>query len=243
MTEEELLALKFGNGTVADNIQRAVDAGHLVREQDGRLRLTSVPSSRTNWVIISHGPSLDCQFKARFLFPHVYAEAAVPFGCSGCYKVKVAPRTLRELVAVWGVGKRIECYSKWGVDLDNPYSGDIYAGYFYTVGLEGARATYRVVREIIDAHPLLGPGVAMSIKRGCSEYEAALGPSDRYSFAPELEELEAYLRTRFHKATLEGVPPLPMAHWIDVAFRIGDETYLDFTHGKRLRPKTVAYEP
>jgi hypothetical protein len=243
MKEEELLALRFGDGTVAENIQRAVETGHLVRDDDGALRLARPPQTARSWTKVRHGPSLDCKFKMSFMFTHVYQKSVVPYGCSVCYKVKVAPRTLRELVAAWGVGKGIECYSKWGVDLNNPYSQDIYAGYFYAGTLDGARATYRVARELIDAHPLLGPDVPMSIKRGCSEYEAELGPSDRYSFAPEQGELETYLRRQFRKSEDAGLPSVPLAYWIDIAFRIGDDTYLDFTQGKRLRPKMVAYEP
>jgi len=242
MTEEELLALKFGDGTVAENIDRALEAGHLVRDQDGGLRLAAPPQSDRLWTKVRHRPTLDCKFKFSFLFQQVYRKTAVPFGCSACYKVKVAPRSLRELVAAWGVGKGIECYSKWGVDLNNRFSQNVYAGYFYATGLEEARVIHRVAREIIDAHPLLGPEVPMSIKRGCSEYEAALGPSDQYSFAPELEELEVYLRARFRRSKREDRPP-PLYHWVDLAFRIGDDTYLDFTQGRRLRPKLLAYDP
>lgn len=242
MTENELLALKFGGRTVAENIQRAVDAGYLVRKADSRIALPVGPP-QVNWAYVRKTPRLDCQYFIRFLFPHVYVKSAVPQGCSACYKVKIAPRTLRELVAAWGIGKKIECTSKWGVDLGNSHSQNIYAGYFFTAGLEGARAIYRVVRETVDAHPLLGPNIDMSIKRGCSEYEAALGPSDQYTFAPELTALEAYLRKQFHDSKGEGLRPVPMAHWLDVAFRVGDDTYLDFTQGRRLRPKTVTYQP
>lgn len=242
-TPEELLALSFGGATVTENIQRALDAGDLVREADGRLRLAQEPGPTPEWARVSHGPALDCTFKGQFLFQHVYAKAAVPHGCSACYKVKVVPRTLRQLVAAWGIGKSIECRSKWGVDLANVYSQNVYAGYLYVAGLDDARAMYRVMRDIINSHPLLGSDVAISIKRGCSEFEAALGPSDQYSFAPELEDLEAQLRKKFRSNHFRGLPPVPLAHWIDVAFRIGDDTYLDFTQGKRLRPKTVAYDP
>ena len=240
---EELLAMRFGGVTVAENLERAVEAGDLIEDTDGGLRLPGPRRTNANWARVNKGLTLECEFLIRFLFPNVYAKSAVPMGCSACYKVKVVPRTLRELVAAWGVGKGIECRSKWGVDLDNPYSQNVYAGYFYVAGLESARAIYRVVREILDRHPSLGPEVGMSIKRGCSEYEAALGPSDRYTFAPELAELEAFLKTRYRTSKSNELPPAPMAHWIDTAFRIGDETYLDFTQGKRLRPKTVAYEP
>lgn len=240
---EELLALRIGNATVAENIRRAVEAGYLVEEENGGLRLAEPRQHRRKWASIAHGPPLGCGFLLHFLFHRAYDRAAVPQGCGACYKVKVVPRTLRELVAAWGIGKRIECRSKWGVDIDNPFSQNIYAGYFYTAGLDMARAIYKVARAAIDNDPLLGPDIAMSIKRGCSEYEAALGPSDHYQFAPELAELEDYLKTRFREIKASGPPPLPLAYWIETAFRTGDDTYLDFTGGKRLRPKTVAYDP
>jgi hypothetical protein len=167
----------------------------------------------------------------------------VPHGCRACYKVKVAPRTLRELVAAWQIGQRIECRSKWGIDFYNPHSQDVYAGYFYTTGLEGARAVCKVVREAFDAEPKIGADIPMTIKSGCSEYEAAVGPSDRYEFTPEMAELEAYLKCRFHDRKRVDQGNIALAYWIDTAFRMGDDTYLDFTGGKRLRPATVTYDP
>jgi hypothetical protein len=241
-TPEQLLALRIGGATVAENLQRAVESGQVIRHEDGTFELPAQPRA-DNWKTVDYGPPLGCKFLIRFLFRQAYAESAVPLGCSACYKVKVVPRTLRELVAAWEIGKRIECQSKWGVDLGNPYSQNIYAGYFYTTGLDGARVIFKIVREAIDADAKLGPGVAMTIKRGCSEYEAKLGPSDRYEFAPELAELESYLRSRLRKSQVASPPTLPVAHWIDTAYRIGDDTYLDFTGGKRLRPKTVTYDP
>ena len=83
----------------------------------------------------------------------------------------------------------------------------------------------------------------MNIKRGCSEYEAVLGPSDSYEFAPELTQLEAYLKSRYRGREEAPRASIPMARWIDVAFRTVDDTYLDFTGGKRLRPKSMTYDP
>lgn len=240
---EDLLALRVGDATVADNIRRAVEAGDLIEEADGTLRFAEPLPRSANWATVANGSPMGCGFLMQFLFRHAYAESAVPQGCSGCYKVKVVPRTLRELVAAWGIAKRIACSSKWGVDLGNAYSQNVYAGYFYTAGLDAARAVYGVVRHAIDDDPKLGPDIQMSIKRGCSEYEAKLGPSDRYTFAPELREVESYLKTRFRHTRREGLRPVPMAHWIETAFRIGDDTYLDFTNGKRLKPRMVSYEP
>jgi hypothetical protein len=240
---EELLATRVGATSVGENLHRAIESGRLIENADGTLQVAADPRRELNWMYVSHGPSLGCGFLMGFMFHHAYAEAAVPNGCSGCYKVKVVLRTLRELVAAWELAKRTPCKSKWGTDLNNAYSQNIYAGYFYVSGLDGARALFKVVREAIDRDPKLGPDIPMTIKRGCSEYEGKLGPSDRYAFTPEMAAVEAHLKTRFRERKADYHASTVAAHWIETAFRLGDDTYLDFTGGKRLRRKTVAYDP
>ncbi len=192
---------------------------------------------------VHNGPRMDCMFLLVFMFGNAYGRSAVPHGCGECYKVKVAPRTMRELVAAWQIAKRIECRSKWGIDFYNPNSQDVYAGYFYTVGLDAARTIFKVVREAFREDLKIGSDIPMTIKRGCSEYEAAVGPSDHYEFTPEMEKLEAYLRARYRERNGVDRLDIALAYWIDIAFRMGDDTYLDFTGGKRLRPKMVTYDP
>jgi len=58
-----------------------------------------------------------------------------------------------------------------------------------------------------------------------------------------LKELEDYLKGRFRENKVNQEPSLPLMYWIEVAFRIGDDTYLNFTGGQRLRPKSVTYDP
>lgn len=242
-TPDELLALTMGGATVAGHLKRAIETGALSEEADGTLRLRPEREKPANWATVANGPQLGCKFLLDFLFRNVYARSAVPHGCSACYKVKAAPRTLRELVAAWEAAKHIECRSKWGIDLDNRYSQNVYAGYFFATGLDGARAIYKQARAAFDAEANLGPDVPLSIKRGCSEYEAILGPSDRYEFAPELAALETYLKSRFRTPRSPNQGVAVLANWIDFAFRIGDDTYLDFTEGKRLRPVDLSYDP
>jgi hypothetical protein len=242
-TPDELMTLKVGERNVAENLRHAIETGRLVEAEDGTLTLTGDPKRNDNWVYVSRGPALGCGFLMDFMFHHAYAESAVPVGCSGCYKVKVVTRTLRELVAAWEIARRVNCRSKWGTDLNNPYSQSVYAGYFYVTGLDAARALFKVVRQAFDKNPKLGPAIQMTIKRGCSEYEALLGPSDRYEFTPEMAALEADLNTRFRPRKAEHQPSMVVAHWIETAFRMGDDTYLDFTGGNRLRKKTMTYDP
>jgi len=240
---EELMALRPGGTSVAENIRRSIQSGRLVENSDGTFELAGNQKQKVHWMYVDNGPPLGCGFLMYFMFHHAYAEAAVPDGCSACYKVKVVPRTLRELVAAWEIAKHIECRSKWGIDLDNPFSQNTYAGYFYVTGLEAARALFKVVRETFAADPKLGPDMVITIKRGCSEYEAAVGPSDRYAFTTEMAELEAYLKTRFRERKAVYYGSTVAARWIETAFRLGDDTYLDFTGGKRLRKKTMTYDP
>jgi hypothetical protein len=240
---QELLAVSAGATSVGANLRRAIESGRLIENADGTLALATNPGQSVSWMYVANGPPLGCGFLIDFMFRHAYAETAVPDGCSGCYKVKVVPRTLRELVAAWQTAKGIACRSKWGTDLNNPYSQNVYAGYFYTNGLDAARALLKLAREAFGDDPKIDPDIAMTIKRGCSEYEAKLGPSDRYRFTPEMAAVEALLKSRFRERKAERYPSMVAAHWIETAFRIGDDTYLDFTGGKRLRRKTVAYDP
>lgn len=243
-TPDELMSLRFGEATVADNLKRAIASGKLIERVDGSLEIAGGPDdNRKYWMTVMNGPPLGCGFLMQVMFEGAYARSAVPHGCSACYKVKIAPRTLRQLVAAWQIGKQTGCLSKWGIDLYDRYSQNVYAGYFYTAGLDAARALFKVVREAVDADPKLGPDVSMIIKRGCSEYEAAIGPSDRYAFTPEMAELETYLKSKFRAKQNPKLLNVPLAYWIDIAFRMGDDTYLDFTGGRRLRPKMMTYDP
>ena len=244
MSQDEVTALRFGGATVADNLRTAIESGGLIENSDGTLELASRPTDANNWILVRHAPPLGCDFLFGVMFRHAYAKSAVPHGCRSCYKVKVVPKTVRQLMAAWEIGRDIAWTSKWGIDLENPHSQDIYAGFFYAAGLDAARAVYKVAREAFDADPRLGPALRMIIKRGCSEYEARVGPSDRWEFTSEMAAAEDRLRTRFRAQERKYAPPgNTVLRWIEFAFRSGDETYLDFTQGRRLRPASVTYDP
>jgi hypothetical protein len=245
VNEEDILTFKLGDTTIGENLRAAVESGVVRRRPDGTFELQERGGNLFVRIRPEHLASLGCGFLNLFMFEQVYAKAAAPVGCEACYKIKVAPRTLRELVAGYETATRTPCMSKWGVELFNPHSQAIYAGYFYFTGLEAARAQFPVIRKMVDEHPKLGPEVPMIIKRGCTNYEVALGPSDKYSFRPELREVEAYFKSRFRPAepSPKTLAEVLYGQWTPFAFRIGDDTYLDFTGGKPLYPKPVTYAP
>jgi len=239
-------SIEIGGQTVAARLDAAIAAGRVVRRPDGKFELRR--SSKRQYIGNrgEFGPS--CTFLNDFMFTQVYGGKAVPIGCRDCYKIKVTSDTLRELMAVKDIAQDYPCSSKSGSEVDKPNTQSLYASYFYFLGLDKARATFRKLRDAIDTHPKLGRAVKMVIKRGCTNYEHACGPSDRYTFDPKLTEIEAYFQTRFVRRQPDEPrkqvrDAMTLMHLVRTAYRIGDDTYKDFTGGKTLFPPTVSYAP
>jgi hypothetical protein len=253
MTEgAPLSAVIAGGRTISENLDRAVASGAVIEHPDGRYELAEWASGKPPVLDLfmrplSRATSLPCAFLNRFLFRYAYAQATVPLGCAACYKVKVVSRSLRQLMAVKDLAEALPYPTKSGAEVDNPENSHPYGTYLYLDGLDQARAVYRTLREQIDTHRQLGPDVQMLIKRGCTNYERKCGPSDQYSFDPALEAVEAELSKRFIRPVQTLPPkfrnPFKLIEIIKIAYRIGDETYKDFTQGKNLVPPTVAYPP
>lgn len=241
------LTLIVANRSVADSLSEAVAVGALRPQDDGTWLRPSIDGTPSDWVRESRDASRNCRFYMGVMFNHVYRKRQVPAGCATCFKVKVVPRSLRELVALRDVSHALPYTYKCGLDSAATYTSGLYGGYFYLHGLDAARTAYGVIRAAVDGHPKLGGDVCVFIKRGCTEYEVHCGPSDRFTFQPEQTDLEAALLSRIK---LEPSPPgtrirvqQTLAHWIREAYRLGDDSYLDFTGGRRLYPSVVRYAP
>lgn len=242
-TPDEILALKVGAHSVAEALHRAIQSGAVCEDENGKLSLAQ-RARRQDFAFIDNGPVMRCGFLNNFLFDQIYQKQAVPKGCESCFKVKVLPRTLRELVALYEAALDIPYRSKWGVDFFNPHSQNIYAGYFFVDGLEAARALLAHLREAVAGKARIDEEVPILIKRGCSNYEVVLGPSESYSFAPELQAIESYLQTRWRQKEVarKNMAEILYAVWVPFAYQMGDDSYLDFTGGRPLHPKTQTYD-
>jgi hypothetical protein len=248
------LSLRVGGKSVGAHLDAAIERGDVLRRDDGSLSLGRAASDRRDAVrrkggFIGRAGANErfCGFLNGFLFNQAYDAAQVPAACRSCFKVKISTRSLRALMAAKEIAEATDYTTKSGSQVDDPTNSDIYGTYVYVDGLEEARATHRRLREAVDAHDHLGPAVTMTIKRGCTNYERACGPSDQYAFGPGLEAVETYLATRFRDETAprmvpkEAVASLRMLQLIRTAYRIGDETYKDFTDGKALFAPLVSY--
>ena len=245
---DELLQFKAGKKTVEENLRRALESGRLKQTEDGHYYLPQEAEGVSPWIHVSKGPSLDCEFKMSFLFEYAYDKSVVPLGCKNCYKVSVTPKSLSQLMALKSVQEKMGRKAKCGVEVDRETTQNIYSGFYYCQGIDEARLVYHEARKVIDENPKLGSDVVMHIKRGCTEYELHCGPSDKFQFSSDLEDLELHLSSKFNrmqKSTKNSFQSRlsSLARWIQTAFRIGDNTYLEFTDEKRLYPKTVRYEP
>jgi hypothetical protein len=244
VNNDAVLSIEVGGKTVGARLEAAIASGQIVRRPDGKFELRQVSNQPYIGNHREFGPC--CEFLNEFIFTHIYGKKAVPIGCRDCYKVKVVPETLRQLIAVNDIAQGFSCSSKSGSEVDKPDTQSLYASYFYLLGLDKARAVYRKLRAAIDAHPKLGPKVKVFIKRGCTNYEHACGPSDRYTFDPRLAEIEGYFWSRFarrKKPEKKYRDAMVLMHLIRTAYRIGDDSYKDFTDGKDLFPPTVTYDP
>ena len=242
---DDLMLMRFGRGTVLKNLERAVADGKLAMNPDGSFTPKGTAKSPV-YLQVGNVRKMQCDFLSTLLFHIAYDKSAVPFGCHNCYKVKIAPFDFRGLIALRDILEKTPYQSKCGVDFYNPHSRDVYAGFLYLEGLEAARQAYHQLREVVDQNAELGNSVRMTIKRGCSEMEAACGPSDQWQFQDGLPEIEAALQARYKPDQTAPVPyrlrrMASMVQWMQTAYSIGDDTYLAYTGGKPLHKPTVSY--
>lgn len=244
--------VKVAGRSVVERINDAVADGRLILDSDGRYRLSSDGASPA--LLSSDTPTLStqgsftapCHFLNATVFTIVYGEAQVPYGCRACYKIWIRPGTLRALFALKDVLDGTPYSSKIKVEALNPLSPNVYLGIVYGGDLGATRAAYTALRAAITAAPGLGAEIPMEIRRGCQNYERLCGPSDRYTFDPALEAVEAALAAHFADARPSARPKkqreaAARLRMVQIAHQIGDESYKDFTGGKALSLSPVLY--
>ncbi len=246
VSESEVFDQTVAGRTVGASWAVAEAAGQLI--SIGQERRWSVPPGRrpSAWIKVIRDRNRPCKFQM-VMFEHVYQRQRVPAGCELCFKVKVVPRTLRQLMAVHETGEQLPYTYKCGLDAPAHATSGIYGAYFFLDGLPAAREAYAHVRKAVNAHPKLGPEVPVFIKRGCTEFEIHCGPSDQYIFSDETRQIEAQLLPlvddHLERPESRLQRQQTLLYWIQTAYRLGDQTYLDFTGGRPLYPPTVQYSP
>jgi len=221
--------------------------GYHVRWGDGRLEAEYVQAPETPWHYVKLAKGLDC-YLWHSVFHQIIGRATrrdyVPTPCLSCFKVVVRPKTVAGLFSLMKLQHDFPFPCKCGIEL-RTYTSGAYGGYHYAQGLDEGLWMYEYVRKAVDAAEDLGPETSVILKRGCTEYERAAGPSENWTSTPEQQVLERRVeQTIAHVPNIQPMPAHMVAHvhrkWIEHAAQIGDETYKKFTGGLPLsRPVTT----
>lgn len=220
-------------------------AGFKLRDGDGKIYVEATQAWDTPWHHIKHSGHVNCHLWHRIMFDVIFQKRFVPSECQQCWKIVVRPQSLLQLFALLELQKRLDRPSKCGIEVRESVHG-LYGGYFYTRSLEEGLASYKEVRSAIDEDQNLGPNIVVLLKRACTEFEVACGPSDKWEVTPEQQALEALVNKWFvHDINVrqqsEHVVSFIHKKWIEWAYANGDSTYQYFTNGKPLYQPYVTY--
>jgi hypothetical protein len=230
-------------------VKRLLQGGGYFFRDDGKITADRRPAWDAPWHYVRHHPMLDCGTWHTVLFDVVSMglpkeDRFVPSRCQQCFKVVVRPKTLKQLFALLDLQKKMGVPCKCGIEMRETVHG-LYGGYFYNIGIEAGRACYESVRKEVDACAFLGEDVPVILKRGCTEFEMAVGPSDKWQVTEKQLEIEGIIDMLFVKDDVDrkqSEAQIIYLHrkWIEFAYAAGDQTYREFTDGP-LYPAYVTY--
>ncbi len=211
----------------------------------------------TPWIHPVPGKDKDCGLWHTIMFDEYHI---LPSPCMECWKVVVTPQTITELFRLHDFQSGIvEGLSKGPAGLDRgcghpckcgieirPYTSKLYGGYFYNSSLDEGMECYQWVRKEMTA--LFGEGIKVILKRACTEFEMAFGPSNKWFVSEEQLDKEEQIMNLFDRRNSANPPRQPSVlspsikkRWIQWAFQNGDNTYRELTNGEPLYYEAVTY--
>lgn len=217
--------------------------GYKRRMSDGRY-VVAIEKMATDhsWVYTNANQIARCDIYQKVFFRKFNMISS---RCRKCWKVCVNPTpdnpmTVKDLFGLHDIQKGLGSPAKCGLNDARPYVFGMYAGYWYTISKDEGLERKDLVQGLTSLPVIL--------KRYCTEFEYRLGPSDKLpDMTNEDLEFEKGLLALFPRGEeLGDQPPDLVTHmkkkWIDLAYSVGDKTYLEFTDGKPLYPECVTYE-
>lgn len=147
-----------------------------LRRSTAIYRTTNKPGGP--WVYIRYS-NKNCTLLRTFIYGLISkrlptSERFIPSECQNCYKVVVRPEIYDDLLKLKGVMEGMDYPSKCGIEKREAVDA-LYGGYWYCDGLKEGLERLNQVK-----FALLGTGMEIFLKRGCTEYEAEFGPSDAW---------------------------------------------------------------
>lgn len=170
-----------------------------------------------------------------FRWWHVYLQnyQLVSRHCYGCWKVVAIPRTLKELLEIKELQKRLGIPAKCGVERRASVPRN-YGAYWYCPlkeGLGQARVVFKRIERAI--HEEVASDIKVFLKRACTEMEDLKGDSDKWEYTITDQMLEDLLDAVFDLPQTmnhtDGPFEVHMVRtWIEFAASHGDPTVGEF---------------
>jgi len=224
-----------------------------LRRSDGFFKMCAVTEPHAHpWHHINYAIGNDCYYLHGQLFgvisPRTPVGQFIPRKCQSCWKIVIRPKNLKQLFLLENILTQLGWPSKCGIEQRSytPLSKHRYGGYIYNSSIDEGLDRLDVLR----ARLLLIPGaeeIECFLKRACTEMEMAFPDSRTWEVTEEQNRIEDILDNMLIKDvsySLTGKHLINKLHitWIEWAAEIGDETYLEYTGGKRLYPEAIKYE-
>lgn len=219
-------------------------SGRYVDVNTKKWRKMSGVDLETRWIYTNPNPDLHCMYY-RSIFD---GYGFVPKKCLDCYKVVVAPRTFDELMKLLYVQELLiadnpKCWCKCGIE-QRDFVPRNYGGYFYTRSLEQGQIRYETVRKAVDEN--ISPDIDVVLKRYCTEFEIALGPSNLYKRPDGADDVEKLFWQNV-EVSQDAVrqPDFVIRHivqeWMMWAWGRGDKTVMLYNNNEPFYPAYVTY--
>ena len=215
------------------------------RLSDGKLERQCFISQEINWNYIKPMNPCNCPYWLDVFFmvvtPRSPAGQFMHSRCHRCWKVVVPLKTVAELFVLEQIQYDMGVPCKCGLDTRSYTSGN-YAGFFYCESMAEGIKRLKQVRDMCSA---IDHGIYL--KRACTEMEMVLGRSDKWVVKPENYRVEKLIDNTFvNDFPLDLMKPAGLDHchrgWIQYAYKIGDESYKQFTDGQPLFHPSARYE-
>lgn len=229
-------------------LKKAIDQRLVHIRDDCRFELnTTGMSHKTPWAYIKTDPRMRC-----YIWHNIYFNCCgfIPSYCQSCWKIVIRPANIHEAFKLYDIMADLDLNSKVGWEGRKTVFGN-FGAYFYSRSLEEAKKKYETVipaiRDIqLLKHPKTGLDIEPLIKRGCTEFEQACGPSDKWVMSSQDNAKEILLDSVFVQDTVlhnqrEWLTSSVFRLWIHNAYAAGDNTVLTYTDGEMLFPPYVTY--